>query len=139
MKFFLLTLVSLSGLVYIRSQGEPATCRCALFVSSRSAEIMVYELNNVLIGDCNSHDQCMSRCTSELNQITNNLDLWSMMGNDTVGQAFCQELYSHFFFYIHNSYVHGYYEICGGPWEYTGIDSQQPLCCDMGQQEHCIA
>merc|ERR1711915_188006 len=45
-----------------------------------------------------------------------NLDLWSTMGNDTVGQAFCTELYSHFFFWIHNSMIHGYYEMCGGPW-----------------------
>merc|ERR1712098_213217 len=126
------------GVAYIRSE-EPATCRCALFVSSRHTEIMVHELEAVPIDNCESHNQCMDRCTTELNEDTNNMDLWSMMGNDTVGQSFCTELYHHFFFWIHNSNIHGYYEMCGGPWEYTGLDSQQPLCCDMGQQEHCIS
>ncbi|KAK7072596.1 hypothetical protein SK128_003032 [Halocaridina rubra] len=138
MKYFTLALSVLCALAYVRTQ-ESAYCRCALFVSSRHTEIMVYELAPVNIDTCESHNQCQNRCATEISQDTNDLDLWSMWGNDTVGQAFCTELYSHFFFYIHNSYIHGYYEMCGGPWEYTGQDSQQPLCCDMGQQEHCIA
>ncbi|KAK7073994.1 hypothetical protein SK128_009675 [Halocaridina rubra] len=138
MKYIQLALAALSVIAYVRTQ-EPGTCRCALFVSSRNAEIMVYELPPVNINDCESHNQCQNRCIKEIGEDTNDLDLWSMMGNDTVGQAFCTELYSHFFYFIHNSYIHGYYEMCGGPWEYTGQDSQQPLCCDLGQQEHCIA
>ncbi|XP_042223222.1 uncharacterized protein LOC121867371 [Homarus americanus] len=111
----------------------------APLVSSRDTEMMVLELPAVNITDCQSHNQCQNRCTKEISDMTNNMDLWSTMGDDTVGQDFCTELYSHFFFFVHNSYVHGYYEMCGGPWEYTGLDSQQMLCCDMGQQAHCVS
>ncbi|XP_071533760.1 uncharacterized protein [Panulirus ornatus] len=138
MKYLLLALVTLA-LVGLSTQAEPGWCRCAAFVSSRHTELMVLELPEVNITDCQNHNQCRNRCTKEINEMTNDMDLWSLVEGETVGQYFCQELYSHFFFFIHNSYIHGYYEICGGPWEYTGIDSQQMLCCNLGQHEHCIS
>ncbi|XP_068209529.1 uncharacterized protein [Palaemon carinicauda] len=137
MKFALVSLLALCSVAYVRSD-EPAVCRCALFVSSTHNEYMVYLLDPVPIDSCESHDQCKNRCVKEVNEDTSNLDLWAMMGDDTVGQAFCHELSLHLFLWIHNSYIHGYYQVCGGPWEYTGIDSQQPLCCSMGQQKHCV-
>ncbi|XP_064104313.1 uncharacterized protein LOC135214174 [Macrobrachium nipponense] len=135
MKFSVGCLLVLFCVAFVRSD-EPATCRCAVFVSSPHNEYMVYQLDPVTIDSCESHSQCKNRCVKE---DTTNLDLWAMMGEDTVGQAFCHELYSHHIHWIHNSYVHGYYEMCGGPWEYTGMDSQQQLCCSRGQQKHCIA
>ncbi|XP_027227464.1 uncharacterized protein [Penaeus vannamei] len=138
MKTFLLAVTALLAVGFVSSQSEP-WCRCAMFVSSSNAEIMVYELPQVNITDCNSHNQCKNRCTNEFNEMTNNMDLWSTVDGDTVGHYICQNLYSNFIFFIHNSYVHAYYEMCGGPWEYTGLDSQQMLCCNVGQHEHCIS
>ncbi|XP_027227470.2 uncharacterized protein [Penaeus vannamei] len=138
MKTFLLAVTALLAVGSVSSQTE-AWCRCAMFVSSNSAEIMVYELPEVNITDCNSHNQCKNRCTNEFNVMTNNMDLWSTVDGETVGHYICQDLYSNFIFFIHNSYVHAYYEMCGGPWEYTGLDSQQMLCCNVGQHEHCIS
>nr|XP_027227462.1 uncharacterized protein LOC113819422 [Penaeus vannamei] len=138
MKVLLFTLTALVAVGLISGQGEP-WCRCALFVSSSYAEWMVFELPEVNITDCDSHDQCKWHCIKELNEMTNEMDLWSTVSNATVGQYICEELYSHFIFFIHNSYVHAYYEMCGGPWEYTGLDSQQMLCCDRGEHKHCIS
>lgn len=41
----------------------------------------------------------------QFNEMTNEMDLWSTVGNATVGQYICEDLYSHFIFFIHNSYV----------------------------------
>lgn len=127
----------------------------------------------------------------QFNEMTNEMDLWSTVNGETVGQFICQNLYGNFVMFIHNSYVrichcvckhnnsdkqfdytgltsilfiilhsfyhvqfwhvisllmnifftqvHAYYEVCGGPWEYAGLDSQQMLCCSLGQHEHCIS
>ncbi|XP_027227469.2 uncharacterized protein [Penaeus vannamei] len=133
MKSFVLALAVL-GFVYVSAQTEP-WCRCALFVSTEHTEWMVYELPEVVITDCESHNQCKNRCTREFNEMTNNMDLWSTVNNATVGSYLCQNV-EHF---IHNKYVHAYYEMCGGPWEYAGLDSQQMLCCYQGQHEHCVS
>ncbi|XP_063585872.1 uncharacterized protein LOC134763240 [Penaeus indicus] len=138
MKYCLLALTALVAVGSVSSQSEP-WCRCALFVSSNSAEIMVYELPEVTITDCESHSQCKNRCTKEFNEMTNEMDLWSTVNGETVGQFICQNLYGNFVMFIHNSYVHAYYEMCGGPWEYAGLDSQQMLCCSLGQHEHCVS
>ncbi|XP_037780581.1 uncharacterized protein LOC119576981 [Penaeus monodon] len=118
---------------------------CAVRVVQH-AEIMVYELPEVNITDCNSHNQCKNRCTNEgyvtlfqFNEMTNNMDLWSTVNGETVGHYICQNLYGNFIFFIHNSYVHAYYEMCGGPWEYANLDSQQMLCCNVGQPSTCSA
>ncbi|XP_050738994.1 uncharacterized protein LOC127009701 [Eriocheir sinensis] len=134
-----LALVSIvAAFALSNAQSEGGWCRCAAFVSSRTMEIMVLELPEVPITDCMSHNQCKNRCVDEINTMTNEMDLWSTVNETTVGQVFCEELFSHGLFWIHNSYIHGYYEVCGGPWEYTGIDSQQMLCCTSSQQIHCV-
>ncbi|XP_042863733.1 uncharacterized protein LOC122248018 isoform X2 [Penaeus japonicus] len=138
MKNYLLALTALVAVASVSS--EEAWCRCGLFVSSPNAEIMVYELPEVDVTSCDNHNQCKNRCIKEFNEMTNDMDLWSTVdGGDTIGQYICQNLYHNFLIFIHNSYVHAYYEMCGGPWEYAGLDSQQMLCCNVGQHEHCIS
>nr|XP_027227466.1 uncharacterized protein LOC113819428 [Penaeus vannamei] len=122
------------GVAYVSAQTEP-WCRCALFVSGGHAEYMVSELPEVEINDCESHDQCKYRCRREFNDMTNEMDLWSTVNNATVGSYLCQNLEHS----IHNKYVYGYYEMCGGPWEYSGLVSQQMLCCYKGEHNHCIS
>ncbi|XP_071533759.1 uncharacterized protein [Panulirus ornatus] len=138
MKYFLLAVAILAGAAYVRTE-EPGWCRCAMFVSSRHSEIMVFQLPEVNVTDCNDHSGCQNRCTKEISEMTNNLDLWSTVDGETVGSYICKKLYSYFFFFMHNSQVHGYYQLCGGPWEYTGLDSQQMLCCNLGEHVHCIS
>merc|ERR1712002_112969 len=122
------------------AQTEPY-CRCTGMVSSEHAEWLVYELPSVNITDCDTsgHDQCQYRCRKEFNEMSNNGDLWSVVEGETVGQYVCADLKSNFVFWIYNSYIHVYYEVCGGPWEYTGLDSQQMLCCSNGEHKHCIS
>ncbi|KAK4317354.1 hypothetical protein Pmani_011562 [Petrolisthes manimaculis] len=138
MKTTFVLVACLAALAFVRGEGEPSYCRCANFVSSRHSEIMVLELPSVDVADCNAHNQCKNRCTTEIGEMTNDMDLWSTVDDVNVGQYFCTQLYDNFFFWIHNSYIHGYYELCGGPWEYTGQDSQQMLCCSGGTQQHCV-
>ncbi|MPC07542.1 putative D-tyrosyl-tRNA(Tyr) deacylase 2 [Portunus trituberculatus] len=87
------------------SAQEPAWCRCAAFVSSRHMEIMVLELPEVDVTSCQNTNQCRNRCVNEINTMTNEMDLWSTVDGDTVGQYFCHELFTHGLFWIHNSYI----------------------------------
>lgn len=41
----------------------------------------------------------------QINTMTNDMDLWSTYEGETVGHYFCQELFSHGLYWIHNSYV----------------------------------
>merc|ERR1719495_2669750 len=138
MKSLLLALAALAAVAYVSGQSE-AWCRCALFISTSTSELMVTELPEVPISDCDSHNQCKGRCVGEFNNMTNNMDLWSTVDGETVGHHICQNLASNNAYFINNKVVHAYYEMCGGPWEYSGLDSQQMLCCNIGQHEHCIS
>merc|ERR1712002_186911 len=122
---------------FANGQTEP-WCRCALFVSSPFSEIMAYQLPELPIDTCDSRETCKKLCSDEIDTMTNGIDLWSEVNGQTVGQYICEELNKHFFFIIHNSKIHGYFELCGGAFEFTGQDSQDMLCCFMGKHEHCI-
>ncbi|XP_069987038.1 uncharacterized protein [Penaeus vannamei] len=124
----------------VSAQTEP-WCRCAAFVTYEHSEIMVFEAPEVTIDSCvDDAKQCKRACATELNTLSNNGDLWFMQENGlTVGQDICSYLAGHFFFWMRNHRVYGYYEVCGGAWEYAGVESQQMLCCDGGKHEHCIA
>ncbi|XP_071533761.1 uncharacterized protein [Panulirus ornatus] len=139
MKWFLvILLVTLLGVTFVSGLDEP-WCRCGLFVSSRYSEIMVYEMPEIPIVSCTEHDICRGMCRNELCEYTDDLNLWAMVGNETVGQYVCTGLYGNYYYFIHNRYVHAYYELCGGPWEYADLTSQQMLCCNRGEHEHCIS
>ncbi|XP_068234454.1 uncharacterized protein [Palaemon carinicauda] len=138
MKVFLLLLATIA---VASAQSEP-WCRCAAFVTYEYMEMMVYEFPEVIIDSCEDDGakQCKNRCIKELNEATNNGDLWYMtdMGF-SVGQYICADLMRHTIYFLHNHVVYGYYEVCGGAWQYTGVKSQEMLCCNGGEHEHCIA
>ncbi|XP_069987035.1 uncharacterized protein [Penaeus vannamei] len=123
----------------VSAQTEPF-CRCAAFVTYKNSEVMVYEAPKVIIDSCQDDaEQCKEACVTELNTLSNNGDLWLLQESGvTVGQTICSRLADHFVFWISNHRVYGYYEVCGGPWEYTEFASQQLLCCEGGKHEHCI-
>ncbi|XP_076056201.1 uncharacterized protein LOC143034139 [Oratosquilla oratoria] len=136
--FFVLALfVGLSASV--SGQTEP-WCRCAAFVTYQHSEVMVYEAPEVIIESCDNASICKNQCAEQLNSISDYGDLWSIGDSGlTVGQGICDYLKDHFMFFVHNHRVYGYYEVCGGAWQYANIQSQQKLCCEYGQHEHCIS
>ncbi|XP_064096410.1 uncharacterized protein LOC135208217 [Macrobrachium nipponense] len=133
-----LAFVLLALVAAVCGQQEP-WCRCGAFITFDDDEAMVYEMPEVTIDSCENHKQCKNSCTKEMNNYSHYGDLWAMTPlNKTVGQAICETLTGLSYDFVHNHYVYGYYEVCGGPWEYTGIASKGMLCCNDGLQEHCI-
>merc|ERR1711872_1119576 len=123
MKFFQ-TLAALA-LVASVSALDPF-CRCGIFVSTPSFELMVEELPQLPLDSCDDKDLCKQSCIDEVGKMTN-------------GQHICQSAWHYAFMpFIHNSLVHAYFEVCGGPFEFTGLDSESKLCCNFGVHEHCI-
>ncbi|XP_064096412.1 uncharacterized protein LOC135208219 [Macrobrachium nipponense] len=137
MKVALLLLATLAA---VSAQSEP-WCRCAAFVTYEYTEMMVYEAPEVTIDSCQDDvKQCKNRCSKELAELTNDGDLWSLTAEGiTVGQHICSNLLRHLIYFLHNHKIYGYYEVCGGAWQYAGVMSQQMLCCNGGKHEHCIS
>ncbi|KAK7077175.1 hypothetical protein SK128_018605 [Halocaridina rubra] len=133
----LLLLLATVALASVQSEGW---CRCAAFVTYEHSEIMVYESDEIQIDNCvDDAKQCKNACVNQMNTESNNGDLWYLdASGQTIGQQICTYLADRWFFFLHNHRVYGYYEICGGAWQYTGIASQQMLCCNGGKQEHCV-
>ncbi|XP_042882676.1 uncharacterized protein LOC122259798 [Penaeus japonicus] len=123
----------------VSGQTEP-WCRCAAFVTYEYTEMMVYEAPDIIIDSCQDDaNQCKDACANELNTLSGNGDLWLLQESGvTIGQTICTALADHFLFWVVNHRVYGYFEVCGGPWEYSGVASQQLLCCDGGKHDHCI-
>ncbi|XP_068234036.1 uncharacterized protein [Palaemon carinicauda] len=138
MKVALLLLATIAA---ASAQLEP-WCRCAAFVTYEYMEMMVYEAPEVIIDSCEADGakQCKNRCIKELNEISYDGDLWAMTEKGiTVGQHVCTHLSRFFITFFHNHVIYGYYEVCGGAWQYAGVQSQQMLCCNGGEHEHCVA
>ncbi|XP_047483581.1 uncharacterized protein LOC125035320 [Penaeus chinensis] len=133
-------LLALAFAASASAQSEP-WCRCAVFVTYKNSEVMVFEAPEITISSCEDEAKmCRNSCVNELNEMSNNGDLWAVQeSGSTVGQYICQYLADHYFFSINNHKVYGYNEVCGGAWEYTGVESQQMLCCDGGNHVHCIS
>ncbi|XP_076056268.1 uncharacterized protein LOC143034212 [Oratosquilla oratoria] len=123
----------------VSGQTEP-WCRCAFFVTNSYAEVMVYELPEVPIDSCENSRACKTRCTTDLNASSDYGNLWYLLEDgQTTGQKICTLMRDHFIFFLHNRRVYGYYEVCGGAWQYANVMSEQLLCCEGGEQKHCIA
>ncbi|XP_068234039.1 uncharacterized protein [Palaemon carinicauda] len=138
MQVFLLLLASAA---FASAQAEP-WCRCAAFVTYEHTEIMVYEAPEIAIETCDAAgaDDCKAGCVAELTAASDNGDLWHITDDgQTVGQYICSYLADHRFFSIYNHRVYGYYEVCGGAWQYADLLSQQMLCCVSGKHEHCVS
>ncbi|XP_076029622.1 uncharacterized protein LOC143020038 isoform X2 [Oratosquilla oratoria] len=112
-------------------------CRCGAFTTSSIGEIIIYELPGIDIGSCDAHVQCKSRCEKEFNDMSSNGDLNHMVDAFTsVGQYLCQQVDHP----VHNEYVYAYFELCNGPWEYTGSRTMQMLCCNSsGEHYQCTS
>ncbi|XP_042232077.1 uncharacterized protein LOC121872971 [Homarus americanus] len=137
MKVVLLMLATIAA---VSGQTEP-WCRCAAFVTYEYYEIMVHEEPEIPIDSCDANGalQCKTTCADNLDTLSDNGNLWKLMDSGlTIGQDICSELADHFTFFLYNHKVYGYFEVCGGAWQYAGIASQQKLCCEGGKQHHCI-
>ncbi|XP_076056196.1 uncharacterized protein LOC143034134 isoform X2 [Oratosquilla oratoria] len=121
-----LGLLFLFGIVALTRAAEMALCRCAIFHSSGHGEFMVYELPGIDVPNCRYKHTCQGRCEDEFSQLAANGNLYASVGNTTVGQLLCDEHK----WPVHNQMMYLYYDICNGPWRYTGKHSMQLLCCD---------
>ncbi|XP_068234453.1 uncharacterized protein [Palaemon carinicauda] len=134
-----LAVVFIALVAAARAQQNEAWCRCAAFITNDDDETMVYEYPEIPIDSCEDHKKCKNKCITEFNEYSGYGDMWAMTdGGITVGQSICDTLTGLHHPYVHNHYVYAYYEVCGGPWEYTGLSSTGMLCCNDGVQEHCI-
>ncbi|CAL4113365.1 unnamed protein product [Meganyctiphanes norvegica] len=112
-----------------------ASCRCGAFITTEEGDILIYALPTTDVETCDDVNECSRACVEE---VGDGGDLFGISsdGERTNGQVLCDELAKP----IENQYIYGYYEICGGPWEYTDVHSGDMLCCDdSGQQQVCIA
>ncbi|CAL4166409.1 unnamed protein product [Meganyctiphanes norvegica] len=109
-------------------------CNCGAFMTTDIGDILIVELPALEAKNCDDHKGCSRACVEE---VGSGGDLFAMAadGTDrTNGQALCDEMGKP----IDNKLIYGYYELCGGPWEYTGVSSEQALCCDdNGQHQYC--
>merc|ERR1712126_16301 len=133
-------LVFLLAAIVASVSGQEAYCRCAAFTTHEHSELRVYEGPTLPVTSCDTdHDLCKDSCYDYLDELTDGGDLWRIQQDgQTVGQHICSYMASHFIFFIHNKMAYGYYEFCGGAWEYSGVASQQKLCCNGGRHDHCI-
>ncbi|XP_045106760.1 uncharacterized protein LOC123501806 [Portunus trituberculatus] len=135
MKTFLLLLAVAAA---ANAQSE-AWCRCAAFITYNRNEMMVHEAPEIPINSCDDANQCKQKCVAEINEVSYDGDLWHMLEDGyTVGQHVCTELADRFVFFVVGHKVYGYYEVCGGAWQYTGVASTTKLCCNGGQHSHCL-
>merc|ERR1712226_433210 len=130
----------LAALVASASADVEPWCRCAAFVTYQYSELMVYEAPEVTITSCDDAAACKASCYNELDTMTNGGNLWTMTTDGiTVGQHICSYLADRYIFWMSDHKVYGYYEVCGGAWQYTGAATQTDLCCTGGQHDHCVS
>ncbi|XP_068234030.1 uncharacterized protein [Palaemon carinicauda] len=120
------------------AQNE-AWCRCGAFLTYNDAQSLVYELPEIHIDSCDQHSKCKNECIKAMDEFSHYGDLWAMTPEGkTVGQLICESLTGIDWTGVHNHRVYNYYEVCGGPWEYTGQASPDMLCCHDHVQVHCL-
>ncbi|XP_042882668.1 uncharacterized protein LOC122259792 [Penaeus japonicus] len=114
-------------------------CTCAPFASFEHSEIMVYYSKEFTIDNCiNDVLMCRTKCRQYFEDNTNGGDLWHPIEGATVGQHICNYVFTNDLmpFLMHKK-VHGYYQVCGGAWQYAEVTSKDALCCELGSQKHC--
>ncbi|XP_068234028.1 uncharacterized protein [Palaemon carinicauda] len=121
------------------AQNGEAWCRCGAFLTYRDTQALAYELPEITIDYCDQHNRCKNECITAIDEFSHYGDLWAMTPEGkTVGQLICENLTGIDWTGVHNHRVYGYYEVCGGPWEYTGQASPDMLCCSENLQVHCL-
>merc|ERR1712198_41447 len=123
----------LALLLAVATAQHKASCRCGAFITTDTGDRLLYELPAIDVNSCDQHDACKKRCTKEYDTMSGGGDLdFVTEDGETVGQALCTEIGHH----IRNEHVYAFYEICNGPWEFTGEQTQQKLCCDDHHKYH---
>ncbi|XP_042877813.1 uncharacterized protein LOC122256905 [Penaeus japonicus] len=119
--------------------GTDSWCTCSLMVNYENMIVMVYKFPEEDLSTCTDDDTCKLKCRNVIETQTNTIDLWGLDPHGhTVGSHICEFLYdTEKIPFVFNKIVHGYYQVCGGPWVYTDQDSEDMLCCDLGIHEHC--
>merc|ERR1712071_334777 len=129
----------MGALVAAVSAQSEGWCRCAAFITYNRNEMMVHDGAEIPINSCDESGTCMNKCVAEINEMSAGGDIWHMTeAGITIGQSVCSELAGHFIFYVLGHKIYGYYEVCGGAWQYTGVESSAKLCCNGGQHIHCL-
>ncbi|XP_063613081.1 uncharacterized protein LOC134786422 [Penaeus indicus] len=134
------TAVLLSAVFFVLASAQDPQepwCNCAAFVSYEHSEIKVYQGPLINLSHCDYTDRCKELCVAELRNLTNSGDLFFEVDGQTIGQYICNNLADIGFVAMHNKYVYGYFEVCGGAWQYADVMTQQKLCCTMGEHKHC--
>ncbi|XP_042879843.1 uncharacterized protein LOC122258136 [Penaeus japonicus] len=120
-RFVLLALLSATATAQLA-----APCRCGAFVTLDASEVMLYELPPVEVNSCDQNKACQNRCFLEFEQLSGGGDLdFVTSTNSSVGQVLCDAAGTA----VETKFVYAYSEICDGPWEWTGDQTEQPLCC----------
>ncbi|KRY96916.1 hypothetical protein T11_4388 [Trichinella zimbabwensis] len=120
------------------ASGETSWCTCAPFVSFEHTEIMVYNSYETTLDDCKNKEKCNKDCNEYFGANTNDGDLWHFVNGATVGQHLCNYVFQNDLMpVLMHKMVYGYYQVCGGAWQYTELSSNEALCCELGNQKHC--
>ncbi|XP_037782777.1 uncharacterized protein LOC119579114 [Penaeus monodon] len=105
---------------------QVAPCRCGAFISGDAGDTLLYELPPIEVHSCDQSHPCQNRCIQEFELMSGGGDLdFVTSTNATVGEILCDGAGTA----VASQNVDAFYELCDGPWEVTGITSQQPLCC----------
>merc|ERR1712002_183203 len=115
-------------------------CSCGLFMTNKNHEVEIKKLHPMYIENCNQHQECLAECAKVVNQYTKNGDLEADYGIDyglTVGQEICLQAQIAGYENIYWEPVYGYAKACDGPWDWTGVQMKQLLCCRHGHYRTC--
>ncbi|XP_042230465.1 uncharacterized protein LOC121871932 [Homarus americanus] len=118
--------------------GQEQHCHCASIITTEEGAGLAYDLPPTEVQDCNNLEACELRCIDEYTVLTNDGDLDFVLENgETVGQVACNTLKPQGYDDVGPLEVFLYYNLCLGPWYYTGFKSQQKLCCVGGEHTPC--
>ncbi|XP_050721096.1 uncharacterized protein LOC127000966 [Eriocheir sinensis] len=110
-------------------QGGPE-CRCGAFVSTHTGEEEVVQFPPINLDDCTQDVQCAELCLAEWEEATNGGDLCNPTGDgDTIADDMCASLAEKGVDRLQPHTVYLYYNLCEGPWQWDGVQSQQELEC----------
>merc|ERR1712002_116334 len=112
-------------------------CRCGFFVTFFTTEIEIHRLPAINLASCDEVDECVVACRAEADKLSGHGDLHYELSNGySVGQELCIGALTFFMPQV-NDIVHGYANVCHGPWMYTGFSCKQKLCCHFGRHYEC--
>merc|ERR1712002_598102 len=137
-KFTMKTILVLLSLASMAMGQAMPECRCGFFVTLFTWEIEIHCLPAINLASCDDVDGCVLACKTEADKLTNHGDMYFELSNGyNVGQELCLGSLTHFAPDMWHEYVHGYANVCHGPWLYTQFTLKEELCCYMGRFFTC--